>query len=84
MACQQKITPGEMRAPAFRGAPSGVRGLLVYCSNHHKCAHSLAISADRWPDHVRLPDLETHFVYQKCGHRMPTSGSIMMGVTSAQ
>jgi len=27
----------------------GVRGLLVYCSDYH-CSHSVAISADRWPD----------------------------------
>jgi hypothetical protein len=27
------------------------------------------ISADRWPDHIRLSDLEPLFVYQACGRR---------------
>jgi hypothetical protein len=60
-ACPQKITLGEMRS-------SGVRGLLVYCADYH-CSHSIAISADRWPDHVRLSDLEPKFTCQACGHR---------------
>lgn len=46
----QKITLGEMRA-------SGVRGLLVYCSDY-KCSHYATISAEQWPDDVRLSDLE--------------------------
>ena len=46
----QKITLGEMRA-------SGVRGLLIYCSDY-KCSHHMAISGDPWPDDVRLSDLE--------------------------
>jgi hypothetical protein len=33
---EQKITLGEMRA-------GGVRGLLIYCSDHH-CSHWTAIS----------------------------------------
>jgi hypothetical protein len=43
---QQKITLGEMRA-------SGVRGLLIYCADY-KCAHAVRLTADRWPDHIRL------------------------------
>jgi hypothetical protein len=58
---QQKITLGEMRA-------SGVRALLIYCSDYH-CSHSITTSADRWPNHVRLSDLEPLFVCQACGHR---------------
>ena len=58
---QQKITLGEMRA-------SGVRGFLTYCSDY-KCSHSTAISGDRWPDHIRLSDLEPLFVCQACGQR---------------
>ena len=54
-----KITLGEMRG-------IGVRGLLVYCSDYH-CSHSVAINADRWPDDVRLSDLESQFVCQACG-----------------
>jgi hypothetical protein len=55
----QKITLGEMRA-------MGIRGLLVYCSDF-KCSHNVAISGDRWPDHVRLSDLEPLFTCQACG-----------------
>jgi hypothetical protein len=55
----QKITLGEMRE-------MGVRGLLLYCSDF-SCSHSAEISANRWPDHVRLSDLETQFVCQACG-----------------
>jgi hypothetical protein len=53
---QQKITLGEMRS-------SGVRGLLIYCADY-KCAHAVRISADRWPDHIRLSDLEPLFVWR--------------------
>ena len=42
------ITFGEMRA-------SGVRDVLIYCRDH-RCSHHVEISADRWPDHVRLSD----------------------------
>jgi hypothetical protein len=34
-----------------------VHGLLIYCSDY-KCSHHVAISGDRWPDDVRLSDLE--------------------------
>jgi len=47
---QQKITFAEMRG-------AGVRGLLVYCADYN-CAHAVRIIADRWPDHIRLSDLE--------------------------
>jgi len=46
---EQKITLGEMRV-------SGVRGLLIYCS-YYRCSHSTTMSADRWPDDVRLSHL---------------------------
>jgi hypothetical protein len=58
---QQKIPLAEMRS-------SDVRGLLVYCANY-RCAHAVRISADRWPDHIRLSDLEPLFVCQACGQR---------------
>ena len=57
----QNITLGEMRE-------MGVRGVLVYRSDY-KCSDSIAISADRWPDHIRLSDLEPIFVCQACGQR---------------
>ncbi|QHP70002.1 hypothetical protein EI171_23515 [Bradyrhizobium sp. LCT2] len=53
-----KITFGEMRQ-------MGVRGVLVYCH----CGHHVALSADRWPDDVRLSDVEPRFVCGGCGSR---------------
>jgi hypothetical protein len=38
------------------------------CSDY-KCSHSIAISAEQWPDHVRLSDLEPRFVCKACGKR---------------
>ena len=57
----QKITFDEMRE-------SGVRGVLIYCSDRH-CSHHIAAGADPWPDHVRLSDLEPRFVCTACGRR---------------
>jgi hypothetical protein len=59
MTRERKITLGEMRE-------MGIRRFLVYCSDY-RCSHSSEISADRWPDHVRLSDLEVEFVCQACG-----------------
>jgi hypothetical protein len=42
-----------------------LRGVLVYCH----CGHHIALDADRWPDNVRLSDLEPRFVCQRCGSR---------------
>jgi hypothetical protein len=57
----QKITFRDMRE-------SGVRGVLIYCSDY-RCSHHIAISADRWPDDVRLSDLEPRFICSVCGKR---------------
>ena len=56
-----KITFAEIRA-------SGVRDVLIYCRDHH-CSHHIRISADLWPDHLRLSDIEERFVCQVCGKR---------------
>jgi hypothetical protein len=61
MTYPQKITFGELRA-------SGVHDVLVYCRDH-RCTHHVTISADRWPDHVRLPDIEPDFLCTACGKR---------------
>ena len=45
----QKITFGEMR-------DSGVRDVLVYCRDVG-CSHSKTMSADLWPDNIRLSDV---------------------------
>jgi hypothetical protein len=46
----------------------GVRGILIYCADY-RCSHSMAISADRWPDDVRLSDIEARFSCGVCGKR---------------
>jgi hypothetical protein len=46
---------------------NGVRDLLIYCSNAPHCWHHATINADRWPDDVRLSDLEPLFVCTQCG-----------------
>jgi hypothetical protein len=56
-----KITFAEMRE-------AGVCGVLVYCPDY-RCSHSIAISADRWPDDVRLSDIEPSFTCTACGKR---------------
>jgi hypothetical protein len=56
-----KITFVEMRE-------MGVRGVVVYCSDY-RCSHSTAVSADRWPDDLRLSDIEDQFTCTKCGKR---------------
>ena len=61
MPAENKITFAEMR-------DMGVRGVLVFCSDYH-CSHSIAISADRWPDDARLSDLEPRFICGVCGKR---------------
>jgi hypothetical protein len=57
----QKITFAEMR-------DMGVRGLLIYCADC-RCSHSIAISADGWPDDLRLSDIEERFICRACGKR---------------
>jgi hypothetical protein len=59
---EQKITFGEMCPD---GGPTGI---LVYCADY-RCSHSIAMSANQWPDEVRLSDLEPRFVSKACGKR---------------
>jgi hypothetical protein len=49
MSGPQKITFGDIRE-------SGVRGVLIYCSDY-RCSHHIAVSGDQWGDDVRLSDL---------------------------
>jgi hypothetical protein len=55
----QKITFGEMRE-------SGIDRVRVYCADY-KCSHSVEMSADRWPDDLRISDIEDQFVCRACG-----------------
>jgi hypothetical protein len=60
---RQKITFAEMRA-------AGIRNVLIYCTDH-ECSHHhvVADDADRWPDELRLSDIEDRFVCTACGQR---------------
>ena len=58
----RKITFGEMRSA---GGPTGI---LVYCQDY-RCSHSTAMSADQWPDDIKLSDIEPRFVCGACGKR---------------
>ena len=69
------ITFAEMRK-------MGVRGLLIYCDDY-RCSHSIAISADGWPDDVRLSDIEPRFVCQAAAGAAPTRGRIFADVLVA-
>ncbi|EJN15671.1 hypothetical protein PMI42_00688 [Bradyrhizobium sp. YR681] len=60
----QKITLGEMRA-----GMGGTRRLLIYCTNP-LCRRMVRLSAqdvDRWPDDVRLSDIESRLACTACG-----------------
>jgi hypothetical protein len=47
---------------------AGIRGVLIYCSDY-RCSHWTTLSTDKWPDGVRLSDLEPRFICQSCGRR---------------
>ena len=55
-----KIIFGEMRAV-------GVRGILVLCD--YRYSYSIALMADKWPDQLRLSDIELRFACSTCGKR---------------
>lgn len=57
---EEKITLGLMRAD------NGPTRLTVHCP---ECSHHVVIDADRWPDDVRLSDLEPRMVCEVCDHR---------------
>ena len=57
----QKITFADLRS-------QGVRGLLVFCQDY-RCSHNVRMSGDRWPDDIRLSDIEDRFICAACGKR---------------
>jgi hypothetical protein len=40
----------------------------LYCADY-RCNHSIVISADHWPDDLRLSDIEPRFICSACGKR---------------
>jgi hypothetical protein len=68
----QKITFAELRE-------MDVDGVLTYCADY-RCGHQVELSADLWPDHVRLSDVEPKFICTKCGAEIrPKFGEAKMG-----
>jgi hypothetical protein len=57
----EKITIGQIDSP-------GVTGVLNYCV-HHKCSHVVTASSEKWPDDVRLSDVEGRYLCSVCGRR---------------
>jgi hypothetical protein len=51
-----------------RHARHGCARCPDYCADY-RCSHSIAVSADRWPDDLRLSDIEPHFICGACGKR---------------
>ena len=61
MADDKKFTFGRMRE-------AGADRIEIFCTDH-ECSHSVKMSADAWPDHGRLSDIEGQFVCKACGCR---------------
>jgi hypothetical protein len=45
-----------------------LRCVPTYCADY-QCSHSIAVSADQWPDDLRLSDIEPQFECSACGKR---------------
>ena len=59
-----KITLGDLRS-------TGVRDLIVFCQDY-RCSHNVKLPAeyvDRWPDEIRISQLEPRFICSACGMR---------------
>ncbi|WGD48595.1 hypothetical protein QA641_23360 [Bradyrhizobium sp. CB1650] len=68
--CAFDVCVAELRA-------TGMRDLIVFCQDC-RCSHNGKLTADyvdRWPDDVRLSELEPWFVCKACGKR----GAIFRG-----
>ena len=63
-----KITFGQMRE-------TGATRIVVFCKDY-QCSHNVQMDASRWPDEMRLSDLEPRFTCTVCRKR----GSIMRSV----
>lgn len=64
--CAVKITFGQLRE-------QGLHHIEVFCRDY-TCSHSVILPADRWPDHVRLSDIEDQFVSTGAASEVRRSG----------
>jgi hypothetical protein len=53
----------------------GISVVVIYCRDF-KCSHHIAISVDRWPDQVRLLDIEMQFTCAASASAARTCGRI--------
>jgi hypothetical protein len=60
---------------------AGTIGILIYCADY-RCSHSVAMSADHWPDDVRLSDIEPRFVCSACGKLVGRAATDSGGTTT--
>jgi hypothetical protein len=44
-------------------------GSLNKACSDYRCSHSIAVSANQWPDDLRLSDIEHRFLCEACGKR---------------
>ncbi|MGY4570538.1 uncharacterized protein (UPF0264 family) [Bradyrhizobium sp. USDA 3256] len=56
-----KITFGEMRE-------TGATRIIVFCKDY-RCSHNVQMDAARWPDEMRISDVEPRFICTVCGKR---------------
>lgn len=59
--------PATQKSPSARCALPEC-GVLIYCTDY-RCGHWTRLDADRWPDDVRLSDIEPSFTCTACGCR---------------
>jgi hypothetical protein len=59
----------------------GVRGVLVDCADC-RCSHSVVFSPDRWPNELRLSDIELRFICS--GHQSAEVAVFGEDVSSAE
>ena len=74
--CPTKITYRELRE-------EGIHGLIIFCQDY-RCSHNVTMSADGWPDDVRLSDIEDRFVCTACGKRAADARAIPIGTCRAR
>jgi len=44
-------------------------GSLNKVCSDYRCSHSIAVSANQWPDDLHLSDIELRFLCEACGKR---------------
>jgi hypothetical protein len=81
VASDKRMTYSDTKQKGFalRTTPNGVFTFYYQHLNEktgkrdwhliYRCSHSMVMSADQWPDDLRLSDIEPRFVCKACGKR---------------